>query len=200
MIITDGPIEANIESSIESKTIIYELVNDDSKNFELTDNKACTISLSNLFNLTSLGSNGMFTLSIRAYIENDVKRENFATIEIPFQINSNPPEWNVQYENIELDDPQPGDVINTNGFYAIDTDQFTTVISYEIINDNGIEDRYEIEYVTVEDQTKINIVLKTVPELDITDVIRIKVSKCFFLAGTLLFQITGLVFSYHLGY
>ena len=60
--IIDGPIIANIEGSVESKTIIYEL---DSQNFELEDNKDCKITLNDSFNLANLGNNGLFTLSIR---------------------------------------------------------------------------------------------------------------------------------------
>ena len=42
----------------------------------------------------------------------DKQRFGTATLRLDYPYNQNPPEWNKPFENIELVDPSPGDVIN----------------------------------------------------------------------------------------
>ena len=96
-------------------------------------------------------------------------------MKLEYPYNQNPPEWSPNYANIELSDPEPGIVINKDGpYFAIDSDNYATEIDYDILpNNDGSSAKYDID----KTDQKINIVLKTVPDTDTNDVLRIKVSS-----------------------
>ena len=96
-------------------------------------------------------------------------------MKLEYPYNQNPPEWNPNYANIELSDPEPGNVINKDGpYFAIDSDNYATEIDYDVLpNNDGSSAKYDID----KTDQKINIVLKTVPDTDTNDVLRIKVSS-----------------------
>ena len=88
LIITNGPIQANFPVFIGTKTVLYEITD---LNFELRDDKTCEINLRQNFDIANLGKDGIYLLKIRAYDQDDEKRENFATLQIPFQVDKLPP-------------------------------------------------------------------------------------------------------------
>ncbi len=81
--VTDGPIEANIDNPLgETVNVEYELVNPGGQ-FKLESNDKANIILDNTFDLEGQGT---FVLSIKALNRDNPERNTFASLVIPYDI------------------------------------------------------------------------------------------------------------------
>ena len=88
--ITEGSIQANITDTLETKTILYQL-DPTQSDFTLLDNTKCEVVLAPTFDLSHLGQDGIYDLSIKAYDQDDIGKSATTILEIPFEVNRLPP-------------------------------------------------------------------------------------------------------------
>ena len=106
IVITDGPIEAAVPDTLNSIKIKYQIVDD--ANFILPNETKCDVTTSSQFDISLLGVDGLYTISIRAYDSDDEKRENFAIVKIPFQVDRYPPKFTSDKFSYYIPNPKFG--------------------------------------------------------------------------------------------
>ena len=157
VMITEGSIQASITDTLESKTILYQLQTQ--SDFILLDNTKCEISLSSTFNLSHLGQDGIYDLSIKAYDQDDLDRCTMTILEIPFQVNKLPPVFSSE-NTAYISNPEFQQKLEIGTVQAQDGDiDINAEIDYEILDITNCTKCFEIN-----EKTGVLTWIKTIPK------------------------------------
>ena len=142
--ITEGSIQASITDTLETKTILYQL-DPTQSDFALLDNTKCEIVLSPTFDLSHLGQDGIYDLSIKAYDQDDIGKSTMTILEIPFENNRLPPVFSSE-NTAYIPNPEFQGRVEIGTVQAHDGDiDINAEIQYEIFEMANCPDCFEID-------------------------------------------------------
>ena len=145
--IVEGSIQASITDTLQTSTILYELDTNQS-NFTLEDNTKCDITLSPSFDLSHLGQDGIYELSIKAYVQDDPSKSTLTVLEIPFEVNKLPPIFTSE-NTAYISDPKFSGKKEIITVEAQDGDsEINADIHYELMEIPNCPDCFEISATT----------------------------------------------------
>ena len=143
-----------------------------SGNFELLDPASnCEIVLSQKFDITTLGTEGTFVLSIKSVAEYGAgkSKNSSTTLKIPIQYNTNPPAFNVKSLTLgPIEDI--GNLTKEGQIFAQDTEN-AAEITYTLQDD--FQGRYKIEIYPEDNSVLVS--LLSLPVNDTIDIVIIEV-------------------------